>query len=1118
LPDLEERAAASARITAIDIHETQTDGTGHQPMTAKRTLHVFAILLAMAVGARGQQPGQPVSPDEGRRFVAQLKLEQNADEILFASTGLDRSDQLMQAVVKAGQDGNATLDDWANYHRAMAGRAELAVKRGSIFQATFYLTLNEAQYSGVESDYEAALKSATQLLDFEKAHSITGSYSLAYRTIGEDLRKLGRSRDALDALREAKRLASDSSAPLPAQANMQTWYGTLWLELVETEIEAGDLNAASAEANQFLAAAESATQATRAVALMASADVMVAQRDYSAALDTVKKARALVPDKDPLSSVNLEASRVVGAVVQETLGPLEYAEAISTAKRMGDEFGDLIAVEPLARASILVRRRLGGDLDGTLRQLTEELAQYRAADDKGSQIEVLEELAATYQGSNSVDNQIAALEEALGLTRSLLPADGLPDNSAITLIYFSALSSLGSAYAETHRVSQADAVFQGLSQKLNGLRKAKVRIYALKYFGAESLLGQARVLEIEGKKDDARKILSTVLAGEAGLVRYDRGEVLEQFARLERDANSPQASAGYYEQAIAAFHDQRDPNHELSERLEYARYLLTTASGVPDFAARAKTQLEASQQEAPSVNAFYAGWRIEYEFGLLESLSNHPAAAIERYKTAVARLDEIRSGLSQEELRQTLFDNEVVQELYGRLTSLLTAASKTPEAWEYVERGKARSFLDMLGSRGGGPPEATPQLKEVTDLEQKITNVRVQLAPENTEVAVRSGHDPVELNAELKQLEQQFALARQGASLGKTRAGQALSLQPLSLVATEKLLPLGTTMLEYELLPDGITAFVITHSGAKQLNWKLDMNAFREEVVEDLRPLFSDASSGTELKRLLAEVSRELINPVAKSLPPENSRLIVVPSGYLNYLPFETLQLPDGRALIDAFTISYLPSASTLQFLTARKISPDRLFLGAIGNVSVQGAVPLPGTLIETDGIAKLEPAAKRASGEDFTHDTARDALLGYDIVHLATHGVIDSSAPLFSALLTSPTAQQPARLSLYEIQGMQLKARLVVLSACQTGVGRLLGGDEVAGFTRTFLLAGADTVVASLWNVSDQSTAELMEGFYRNLRAGELPSTALRTSALALRKKFPHPKYWAAFVVTGTQ
>src|ERR1700691_4130766 len=119
-------------------------------MTTKRILRVFAILLVMAAGARAHLVAQPVTPREGRQFVSQLKLEQGADEVLFASTGLDRSDQLMQSVVLAGQDRNATLDDWANYHRAQTGRAELAVKRGNVFQAALYLTLDESQYSGVE--------------------------------------------------------------------------------------------------------------------------------------------------------------------------------------------------------------------------------------------------------------------------------------------------------------------------------------------------------------------------------------------------------------------------------------------------------------------------------------------------------------------------------------------------------------------------------------------------------------------------------------------------------------------------------------------------------------------------------------------------------------------------------------------------------------------------------------------------------------------------------------------------------------------------------------------------------------------------------------------------------
>jgi CHAT domain-containing protein len=244
--------------------------------------------------------------------------------------------------------------------------------------------------------------------------------------------------------------------------------------------------------------------------------------------------------------------------------------------------------------------------------------------------------------------------------------------------------------------------------------------------------------------------------------------------------------------------------------------------------------------------------------------------------------------------------------------------------------------------------------------------------------------------------------------------------------------------------------------------------------------------------------------------------LIIVPTGYLNYLPFEALKLPDGRSMIDAFSISYLPSASALQFLGGRKPSLDSMFLGAIGNVSVNGAAALPGTLTEVGAIARLEPGATLVTGRDFTHDTARDALTRYDVVHFATHGDVDSDAPLFSAVLTSPVANEPPRLFLYEIQALTLRARLVVLSACKTGKGRLLGGDEVAGFTRTLLLAGANTVVASLWDVSDESTPELMEGFYRLLRAGRSAAVAMRLSILDVRKKFPNPTYWAAFVMTG--
>jgi CHAT domain-containing protein len=100
----------------------------------------------------------------------------------------------------------------------------------------------------------------------------------------------------------------------------------------------------------------------------------------------------------------------------------------------------------------------------------------------------------------------------------------------------------------------------------------------------------------------------------------------------------------------------------------------------------------------------------------------------------------------------------------------------------------------------------------------------------------------------------------------------------------------------------------------------------------------------------------------------------------------------------------------------------------------------------------------------------------------------------------------------------MKLKARLVVLSACGSGLGELRSGDEITGLTRMFIQAGANTVVASLWSVSDRTTAQLMQEFYRRLHAGQTPASALRHAALGVRKRYPHPYYWAPFVLTGAR
>jgi CHAT domain-containing protein len=354
-------------------------------------------------------------------------------------------------------------------------------------------------------------------------------------------------------------------------------------------------------------------------------------------------------------------------------------------------------------------------------------------------------------------------------------------------------------------------------------------------------------------------------------------------------------------------------------------------------------------------------------------------------------------------------------------------------------------------------------------------------------------------------------------------------------------LPANTALIEYVILDKELAAFVVTHSSVKELHWPADTAALPVQLGNLSKLLASSHASEDVLYAKLTSVSETLLAPVIRALPPQIDSLIIVPTQSLSLVPFQALPLPENKSaargvavdeptlasidpasstlLIDRYAVAYLPSASTLQFLHfgPPSASPD-LFLGAIGDLSVEGLPALPGTLAETAVIQKLYPRASRVTGADFTHDVAVKALMDHQEVHFATHGLFEPQAPLFSALLTAPATGEPSRLSLYELTDMNLKARLVILSACETDKGQLTGGDEVAGLTRTFLQAGAENVVSSLWSVSDESTALLMESLHAHLRAGESTPVALRHAELQVRRKFPQPYYWAAFVDTGVR
>ena len=233
----------------------------------------------------------------------------------------------------------------------------------------------------------------------------------------------------------------------------------------------------------------------------------------------------------------------------------------------------------------------------------------------------------------------------------------------------------------------------------------------------EAEMGNANVLALDHEPDSARDALQELVRT---VSKANRPYVLLQLGKLERTLNEkPAAAVDAYEQAIDGMRAALDYPQELATRLTLARYLATKAADrVPDAGKKAAEQLAESDEIAHRMQYADAEWRLDYLHGILSE--DKPQAAIERYRQAVAKLDRMRSGLSQQEQRQSFLDNESVEDLYARLIALLTRAGLRDDAWRYLENGKARSFLEALQGRRFATDSATPAMAQLQGLEKQM--------------------------------------------------------------------------------------------------------------------------------------------------------------------------------------------------------------------------------------------------------------------------------------------------------------------------------------------------------------------------------------------------------------
>ncbi len=446
--------------------------------------------------------------------------------------------------------------------------------------------------------------------------------------------------------------------------------------------------------------------------------------------------------------------------------------------------------------------------------------------------------------------------------------------------------------------------------------------------------------------------------------------------------------------------------------------------------------------------------------------------------------ESLRPGLRDEE-KIALFETQSYT--YDLLQQVYVKSDRPDEALAAAERGRARAFIELLAQRMSFK-----------------ANLEAQINPPNLD--------------EIKAVAQKRKATLVTYSIIRDRIGREsnlyiwvvnpqgkITLRPLDLAAIEA---------TYK------TSLASISKNARQAaSGGLDL---RKPRLEDFVASFRGelVSPDPLLRRRIFSFPRDayklLIEPIADLLP-ENSeeKVIFIPQQELFLVPFAALQSPEGKFLIEQHTLQIAPS---IQTLALKKSSPTFNTESAliVGNPAPMPELllPLPGAETEAKTIAEILDTSVLL-GQEATETAVIERMADAKLIHLATHGLFDEQQGLQSSLAFATTESETGLLTAEEILDLELNADLVVLSACNTGRGSITG-DGVVGLSRSFLLAGASNTLVSLWYIDDESTANLMTEFYRNLQDNPDKAQSLRQAMMTMMKENPHPRHWAGFVLVG--
>jgi len=512
------------------------------------------------------------------------------------------------------------------------------------------------------------------------------------------------------------------------------------------------------------------------------------------------------------------------------------------------------------------------------------------------------------------------------------------------------------------------------------------------------------------------------------------------------------------------------------------------------------------------------GWRLAYgEARALESLGRREAA-LASYRRAVTVIEGVRSQLHEERFRAGYIDDKY--QVYVDLVRLLLETGRVDDAFVVSERLRARSHLDLL-NRGEPPVKSAAQREREQELRGRVRRMQRALEDENGRTGPEQRQEALTLfSSELAEAERSYQNFLDDLRATEPAYAAVRSLAAPSADEVRRALPPRAALVEYVVAEQALAIFVLTGDALRARTIpvrRLDIEA----KVELVRSLVA-AKEGDRWRRPAASLAATLVTPFEESGWLEGiDTLYLVPHGILHYLPFALLPraIGDGqRLLVEDFVLAYLPSAADLVHERRRPASGAALLALAPRCSRLEHAQQ------EVRGISRFFPESRRVlEGPRATEASFKAESGSFSVLHLATHGQFNKLNPLLSWLALEPGGGEDGRLEVHEVLALRLAAELITLSACETALGsgyfaEVPAGDDFVGLTRAFLFAGSASVLASLWEVNDRSTSQLMEAFYRRLREGS-EAAALATAQREMRRdggRYAHPYFWAPFALVG--